>query len=121
MDKIRIRKLKIYAYHGVAEEERVLGQEFMLDIDLFLSLEKASQTDELVDTVSYEEVTKTAISAFTEKKYRLIERAAGAVAEKILEEYPQIQKIKIAVKKPNAPIPADFSYMAVQLTRERGD
>ena len=41
MDKILIRDLKIFAYHGVNEEEKINGQNFVFDIDLFVNMTKA--------------------------------------------------------------------------------
>lgn len=121
MDKIYISGLKVYAWHGVFPEEQERGQEFVLDITLSLPLERASRSDELSDTVSYADVTDTVLRVFTAKRYRLIERAAGAVADAVLESYPAVRGVTVVVRKPHAPVDASFSCMAVELTRTRGD
>lgn len=119
MDKILIRDLKLFAYHGVNPEEKTDGQNFIFDIDLTLDLTKPCRSDCVDDTVSYAAVVKTVRRVFTAQKYDLIERAAQATADGILSEFPPVKSILITLKKPEAPIKADFGYVAVQLCRER--
>ena len=56
---------------------------------------------------------------FTAEKYDLIERAAQVIADAVLDEYEDIFKVEVTLKKPEAPISADFDYVAVSITRER--
>lgn len=119
MDKITIKGLRLFAYHGVNQEEKENGQSFVIDLDYFLPLEGACQSDDLNDTVSYAKVVKTIRRVFTAEKYDLIERAAQAVCDGVFEAFDEIQKIRITLKKPEAPVNADFEYMAVTLVRER--
>ncbi len=119
MDKITIKGLQLLAYHGVNPEEKENGQPFVLDVDYYLDLTNACQTDALTDTVSYAQAVKTIRRVFTAQSYDLIERAAQVVADALLSEYPPIQKVAITLKKPQAPVSAEFAYMAVSLERER--
>ncbi|MBQ9228087.1 MAG: dihydroneopterin aldolase [Eubacterium sp.] len=119
MDKITVKGLKLFAYHGVNPEEKQNGQPFVIDVDYYLDLEKACHSDCLDDTVSYAKVVKTIRSVFTAESFDLIERAAQAVAEALLAAYPSVMKTEITVKKPEAPVSADFDYMAVTVVRER--
>lgn len=119
MDKIIIKGLKVFAYHGVNPEEKRDGQPFVLDITLSLPLLRAGRTDDLNDTVSYAKAAKTAIRAMTEQKYDLLEKAAQHVAEQLLAEYPDVRKAEVLLKKPQAPVQAEFDYMAVQIERRR--
>lgn len=119
MDKIIINNLKIYAYHGVNPEEKEEGQNFFLDIVCKLDLKKPCQTDNVEDTVSYAQIIKLVRKIFTSEKYDLIEKAAQVVADSILDSYGQIEKVKITLKKPEAPMKADFDFVAVEISRER--
>ncbi len=119
MDKISIKGLKLFAYHGVNPEEKRDGQEFIIDLDYYLDITKACHLDDLDNTVSYASVVKTIRRAFTAEKYDLIERASQVVADAILEEYENIFRVEITLKKPNAPIKAEFDYVAVSISRER--
>lgn len=119
MDKILIRDLKIFAFHGVNEEEKIDGQNFVFDIDLYVNITKACYSDNVEDTVSYAKVIKTVTRVFTAKKYDLLEKAAQITADAILDEYSDVSKVTVTLKKPEAPMKADFSYVGVQIERER--
>ncbi len=119
MDKISIKGLKLFAYHGVNPEEKENGQNFVIDLDYYVNIARACQMDTLDDTVSYAKVVKTIRRVFTAEKYDLIERAAQVIADAVLDEFEDIFKVEVTLKKPEAPISAEFDYVAVSITRER--
>ncbi len=119
MDIIKIKGLKLFAYHGVNPEEKENGQDFIFDIDLYVNMNKACSSDDVNDTVSYAKVVKTVRRVFTEEKYNLLEKCAQVVADAIFEEYSEVQKLEITLKKPQAPVKAEFEYMAVNIVRTR--
>lgn len=119
MDKITIKNLKLFAYHGVNPEEKENGQTFFLDIDYYLNMTKACHNDDLEDTVSYAKVVKVVRKVFCEQSYDLIERASQVVADAILDSFSEISRVDITLKKPEAPVSAEFDYMAVSISRER--
>lgn len=121
MDKIKIQGLRLYAYHGVNPEEKVDGQMFFLDISCSLSLCVPCATDCVEDTVSYAKILKTARSAFLSEKFDLLETAAETVAKAVLSAFGAIKEITVCVRKPQAPIQADFEYVAVEITRTPED
>lgn len=121
MDKIIIKGLQIFAYHGVNPEEKVNGQNFVLDIVAYKDLKKAGATDNLDDTVSYAKILKMALRVFNEDKYDLLEKVAQRVAEQIFLEFEPINKVDICLKKPDAPIKAEFEYVAIEISRTRED
>ena len=118
-DTIFITGLVIHARHGVMEHETKVGQRFVIDLELYTDLSESSRSDRLADTVSYAHVVETATAAFKDKNYKLLERAAGAVADAILAAFPRIRAIKVTVHKPHAPIDAIFDDVGVVLTRSR--
>ncbi|MCC8016911.1 MAG: dihydroneopterin aldolase [Clostridiales bacterium] len=119
MDKIIIKGLKIFAYHGVNPEEKEKGQNFIFDIILYVNINKACRSDNVEDTVSYANVVKTVRKIFTSEKYNLIEKCAQITADEILNEYDEVFKVDLTLKKPQAPVNADFDYMAVNIIRSR--
>lgn len=121
MDKIQIHGLHLYAYHGVNPSEKEEGQPFFLDITCVLPLFVPCKTDCVDDTVSYAKILKTARTAFLSKKFDLLEAAAETVANAILEAFPPIKEVCVCVRKPYAPIEADFDYVAVEITRGRAE
>ncbi len=119
MDEIIIKGLKLYAYHGVNNEEKEDGQNFILDIVMTLDLKKPCESDCIDDSVSYAKVIKTVSRVFCEKKYDLLEKASQITADAVLSEYPSVQKVTVELKKPEAPMKADFDYVSVKITRSR--
>jgi 7,8-dihydroneopterin aldolase/epimerase/oxygenase len=119
-DSIFVNGLVLHAYHGVMPHEGKIGQPFVLDLMIDIDLAEASRTDKLKDTVSYEQLVKTASAAFCGERYQLVEAAAGAVANAVLKDYPPVRSIRITVRKPHAPIAATFDDVGVIITRARG-
>ncbi len=118
-DRIFIAGLSLHAYHGIMPYEGKVGQTFTIDIEIDIDLADAACSDKVVDTVSYDKVVTSASAAFCAQKYRLIEAAAGRVADAVLEAFPRVRKIKVTIHKPHAPIAATFSDVGVTLERER--
>jgi dihydroneopterin aldolase len=118
-DAIFINGLVIHARHGVMEHETEVGQRFVMDLELSADLQESSRSDKLADTVSYSNVVAAATAAFQDTNYRLLERAAGAVADAVLSAFPRIRAVKVTVHKPHAPIAAIFDDVGVVLTRSR--
>jgi dihydroneopterin aldolase len=118
-DTIFVNGLVLHAYHGVMPHEGKIGQPFVLDLSLDIDLAEADSSDKLKDTVSYELLVKTATEAFCGERYQLVEAAAGAVANAVLEQYALVRSIRITVRKPHAPIAATFDDVGVIITRAR--
>jgi dihydroneopterin aldolase len=118
-DTIFITGVVIHARHGVMEHETEVGQRFVIDLELSVDLADSSRSDRLADTVSYSHVVATATAAFKDANYKLLERAAGAVADAILGAFARVSAVKITVHKPHAPIDAIFEDVGVMLTRMR--
>ena len=117
MDCIRIKSLKVKARHGVYEFERKKDGTFELDIEIYLPLEKSGQSDKLEHTIDYDNIVSIATKAFTENDYNLVESAAESVCGKLLDAF-KVAKIILRVRKPHAPINADFDTIEVELIRK---
>ena len=118
-DQVFVNGLALHAYHGVMQHEAKVGQTFTLDLTLDLDLTEASRTDKLAHTVGYDQVVDVASQAFCGKRYRLVEAAAGAVAEAVLGRFPQVEAVRVTIHKPHAPIAATFDDVGVSILRDR--
>jgi dihydroneopterin aldolase len=118
-DSVFITGLALHAYHGVMQHEAKVGQTFGLDLVLDIELAAASRSDKLKDTVSYDTVVKTVSEAFCARRYRLVEAAAGAVADAVLQSFPIVRSVRVTVHKPHAPIAATFDDVGVTIERAR--
>ena len=106
-------------YHGAFAEEQTLGQIFVVDLELAVDLTKASQSDNLEDTVHYGLVFEAVQRQVENEKYILIERLAGAICEDLFEQFPPIQTITIRITKENPPINGHYKSVGIELERSR--
>jgi dihydroneopterin aldolase len=120
-DRIFIYGLALHAYHGVMAHEAKVGQTFTIDLELEIDLSIAAHSDKVVDTVSYDKVVGCASQAFCAQRFRLIEAAAGTVADAVLATFARVLSIKVTIHKPHASIAATFSDVGVTLMRARTD
>ncbi len=118
-DRIFIKGLALHAYHGVMTHEAKVGQTFTIDLDLEIDLSGAARSDKVMDTVSYDKVVDCASDAFCVQRFRLIEAAAGRVADAVLAAFPRVRSVRVTIHKPHAPIAATFNDVGVTLVRSR--
>lgn len=119
MDKIIVKNLKLFCYHGVNPEEKIDGQNFVFDIEATVDLSIPCVTDNVDDTVSYAKIIKTVRRVAQSEKNDLLEHVAQRVADELFSEFDKINSLVITLKKPEAPIKADFDYVAVTIERTR--
>jgi dihydroneopterin aldolase len=118
MDKIILAGMKFYGRHGVLSQERELGQRFEVDVEIMLDLAPAGRDDELSKTISYADIYTLVEKVLTGPPYKLIEALAESIARDILDSFPA-QGVKVMIKKPGAPVPGIFDFMAVEIERCR--
>ena len=117
MDKIIMKNMKFYGYHGVLPEEQAKGQYFFIDAELLLDLSKAGATDNLEDTVDYSAIYGIIKYVTENNKFRLVEKLADSISQEILSRYEAIKEIIVQVRKPEAPIDGEFDWMGVEIKR----
>jgi dihydroneopterin aldolase len=118
-DRILLEGIHGYGYHGLFEHERTNGQDFFVDLELDVDLLVASKSDEISDTVNYAEITDLVVVEITSDPVSLIEKLAGRIAERILNNYLKVNSVRVTVHKPQAPVTATLKDIAVQITRTR--
>ena len=118
MDQIKISNLEVYCHHGVYKEENVLGQKFLVSLNLYADLSAASCSDDLTKSVSYGEVCHFVKNEMENTTYKLIEALTEQLARKVLIHFPIIEKVTIEVKKPWAPILLPIETVSVVMERE---
>ena len=118
-DRIEIKGISEFGYHGVLEEERRNGQEFLVDVVLFLDLSLPSVSDELSETINYATVCVAISEEITGEPVALIERLAGRISERLFEDFLTLEKVEVTVHKPSAPVEQNFADIFVTITRSR--
>lgn len=117
MDKINIRRLEVFARHGVFEEETKLGQPFYISAELYLDTWEAAHGDRLEASVDYGAVCHEIKACMENRTFKLIEGAAAFLCEHLLETYPLVRGIRIKLEKPQAPIGLPFETVWVEMER----
>lgn len=117
MDVIHIRRLEIFANHGVIPEENTLGQKFIISADLYKDLRRAGKTDDVNETVHYGQAA-VLIKQISEKSvFKLIEKLAEEIADALLKKFP-VEKVKVTIEKPWAPVRLPLETVAVEIERQ---
>ncbi|MGL4308484.1 dihydroneopterin aldolase [Cetobacterium sp. SF1] len=121
MDKVLLKGMKFYGYHGVLPAENQLGQNFYIDLEMDVDFRAAALEDNIEKSVSYADVYITVKSIVEGKIFKLIEALGEEIAREIILENSRIEKIKVRVRKPEAPIPGNFEYAGIEIERVRAD
>ena len=116
LDRITLRGLRVFGYHGVLDAERREGQEFVIDATLWVPTAAAAAGDDLSRTADYAALADRLAAVAAGPPVRLIETLAQRLAEAALAE-PLAREVEITVHKPFAPI--DHHYEDVSVTIRR--
>jgi dihydroneopterin aldolase len=119
IDRITLTGLRVRGHHGVFEHERRDGQDFLVDLTVWLDLAAAQRTDALADTADYGALAQIAADVVSGPPYDLIEAVAGRIADEVLAADDRLTAVEVTVHKPSAPIPLTFADVAVTVRRER--
>lgn len=117
MDSIIARGLTFQACHGVEPQEKSTPQTFKVDLEMFLDLENAGQTDDLANTINYDQAFHLVEEIVIKQSYDLIEALADKIARTLLSNFPTLKSVEVTVYKPEAPVQGEFSYFAVKIKR----
>lgn len=104
--------MKVFAYHGVLEEEKKNGQDFYLNAKVYVDMRKAGISDKLEDTINYDLICTYLAEVFAEKVFDTIEAAAEYTLQEVIVNFPTIEAMELEVRKPHAPltyVPEDIS------------
>lgn len=116
-DKLILQGLLFHGFHGVLEEERKLGQKFLVDLDAWLDLKKAGKSDNLEDTVSYAEIYSLIKEVIEGPPHALLESVADCIASSIFSKFPQIHSLRIRLGKPHVAVLGIVDYLGVEIYR----
>lgn len=115
-DSITLTGLRVHAHHGVFGFERENGQDFVIDLTVWLDLAAAARGDDLAATVHYGELAEAVYAAAQNDPVDLIETLAERLASVALG-FPAVHRTRVTVHKPDAPIPLPFDDVAVTIER----
>lgn len=101
--KITIENMEVYAFHGCYAEEQIVGNRFLVSLSYTCRLEKATKSDDINDTVSYLDIYKLVREEMAITSH-IIEHVGKRIIDRVLREYPLVDKIEITISKCNPPL-----------------
>lgn len=117
---INLNNLRIYAFHGVGQQEQIVGNEYMVNLRLKVDFSQAMRTDDLHHTVSYADVADCVKDEMSRPSL-LIEHAAGRIIKRLFADFESIEEIRIKLDKRNPPMGADIESAGVEVEAKRGE
>ena len=118
MGVIKIRNIRLYAYHGCLDEEGKIGSEYRVDLTVKTDLSKSAKTDNLADTVDYVHLNKI-VKQEMAVRTKLLETVADKILTKIIEEIPIVKKATVEVSKLNPPIGGNVASVTIKMSRKK--
>lgn len=106
-----MKDLRFYAFHGVLPQEKSIGAYFNVSICVKVNIERAAQTDEISDTVSYADIYQIAKEEM-QITSKLLEHVAGRICKRLYKDFPSVEAADITIEKENAPIGAGAQGLA---------
>ena len=117
-DRVEVRGLELLVFCGVLPEEQARRQPFLFDLDLYLDLTRASETDDLDDTANYGHIIDVLAGKLAEDRFQLLERMAARVAELIFES-ADVDEVTVTARKLRPPVAAHVDTTGVRVHRVR--
>jgi dihydroneopterin aldolase len=117
-DSITLTGIRVNAHHGVYDFERENGQDFVVDVTVWLDLARAADSDDVSQTIHYGDLAVEIAEATRHDPVDLIETVAERIAGVVLA-HEAAQKVQVTVHKPSAPIAVPFTDVSVQIERVR--
>ena len=112
MIRIELKSMKFYAFHGVASQEKKVGNHFVVDLWLTADVTQAMESDDLRDTINYAEVYEIVRREMMQPS-NLLEAVAGRIVKALKCHFQQIQHVSVKVAKLNPPFGGDVYSAAV--------
>ena len=119
VDKIELNGMEFFGYHGCMKEERAIGQRFYVDVAMYLDLAPAGHSDDLAQTVNYADVFAEVRAIVEGEPFTLLEAVAERIAEVLFEKHKLIERLRITIHKPYAPLPGKFTDASATIRRAR--
>ncbi|MCI0502432.1 MAG: 2-amino-4-hydroxy-6-hydroxymethyldihydropteridine diphosphokinase [Fusobacteria bacterium] len=113
LDKICLKNLEFYGYHGFYKEENDLGQRFRVSVEAYCDLSYAKESGDLRDSINYVEIFEVVKEVFFSKKYKILEELSYDIGKKILKKFIRVKKVTVEVKKPEIPVPVTCDYFSI--------
>ena len=110
--------MRFYAYHGVMEQERRVGGEYLVSLSVEADLSRAVISDSVDDTVNYAALYEVVAREMAQPS-QLLEHVAGRIGSCVLEAFPLVEALSVRITKCNPPMGADSKGASVEIKMKR--
>lgn len=118
LGKIKLKDIRLYAFHGCLEEEGIIGSDYLVNLSVHSDLKLASERDRLSDTVDYVQL-KAIVTREMAIRSKLLEHVAKRIVDAVLKEIEAVSQVKVSIAKRNPPIGGDVAEVRVILKAKR--
>ena len=94
---VEVRDLRVFGRHGVHDEERERGQDFLFDVELEVG--ERGTSDRIEDAVDYVEVARVVQAVSDGEQFNLLEALASAVADELERRFAP-ERVRVRIRKP---------------------
>ena len=115
---ILLHDMRFYAYHGVMEQERRVGGEYLVSLSVEADLSRPMVSDDVADTINYAALYEV-VAREMDQPSKLLEHVAGRIAQRVLADFPLVDALSIRITKCNPPMGADSKGASVTVKVER--
>ena len=121
MGKIVIEEMEFYAFHGHYQEEQIVGNRFLVDLELKTDLTAPAQSDQLDDAVNYQQAYKIIKHEMRITKSNLLENIAKRILDALFREMKGIDKATVKIRKMHPPMGGPIQSVGVSMSRKNGE
>ena len=118
LGSIKIKNIKVFAYHGCLDEEGKIGSDYRIDLKVKGDLSRSAKSDDLQDTIDYVHLNKIVKEEMAIRS-KLLEAVAERIINRVLEELLIVQKVTVDVSKINPPIGGNVQMVTVRRSKIR--
>ena len=114
MGKIILNEIRVYAFHGCMEEEKRIGSDYIVNLEVETDMINPAKTDDIVDAVDYVSLNKVVKEEMSVSS-KLLEHVAQRIIDRVLKQFSEVESIEVSVAKLNPPIGGDVGEVCVRL------
>jgi dihydroneopterin aldolase len=118
MGLIRIEQMEFYSYHGCFEEERIVGNRFIVDLEMETEMSRACETDRIGDALNYQTAYDLIKEEMKTNSY-LLEHIAARILGSLFNSFTQLEKATVKVSKMNPPMGGKINSVSIEITRTK--
>jgi len=121
MGKIVIEEMEFYAFHGHYQEEQIVGNRFLVDLELKTDLTAPAVSDQLDDAVNYQQAYKIIKHEMRRTKSNLLENIAKRILDALFSEMEGIEKATVKIRKMHPPMGGPIQSVGIKMSRKHGE